>query len=71
MVTYENGWTFDPLDSASLRQTLESISSKTSAELRAMGQKSQEIVMAGHTPAHAAKSIYHACMEAVNSHKVK
>lgn len=58
-----NGWVFDPLDApnilACLRQCL-----WAEADLKNMGEQSRQIV-AAHTPAAAAKSIYAACQIAL------
>jgi len=59
LVHHENGWTFDPLDRENTVRTLREIEASRD-RLRLMGEASRRIV-AGHTPAHAARGIYDAC----------
>ena len=61
LVQPENGWTFDPLGCAATAHTLRQIS-ESRASLAEMGAASRRIV-ANHTPAHAAKGIYEACVD--------
>lgn len=60
LVHPENGWTFDPLDLEATVRTLRYISSAR-ANLNTMGEVSRRIV-ADHTPVHAARGIYDACL---------
>jgi glycosyltransferase involved in cell wall biosynthesis len=64
LVREGNGWVFDPLDSRDILRVLDSCAEKAS-DLPRMGQQSREIV-AAHTPRHAARSIYEACLIAVS-----
>lgn len=59
LVQAGNGWVFDPLDAQDTVRVLKACIGKAS-ELPAMGRESQAIV-AGHTPEHAARSIFEAC----------
>jgi glycosyltransferase involved in cell wall biosynthesis len=54
-----NGWVFDPLDPQDILRVLRACIEKAS-ELPRMGRTSRAII-AGHTPQHAARSIYDAC----------
>lgn len=60
LVHPENGWTFDPLDLEATARTLHDISSART-KLKTMGEVSRRIV-ADHTPVHAARDIYDACL---------
>ncbi|WP_028321889.1 glycosyltransferase [Desulfatiglans anilini] len=59
LVTPENGWVFDPLDSMDTVSCLEKCLAGRD-RLPEMGRKSFEIVQ-NHTPDHAAKAILNAC----------
>ena len=65
LVKPENGWTFDPLDTADMATTLKTISASRT-RLENMGEESRRIVE-NHTPQHAAQGIYDACLKAINS----
>lgn len=64
LVKPENGWTFDPLDLNDTVNTLRRISESRDL-LPSMGEESLKIV-ANHTPAHAARGIYEACLKVLN-----
>jgi glycosyltransferase involved in cell wall biosynthesis len=59
LVQEGNGWVFDPLDHQDTLRVLNTSIEKAS-EFPRMGQKSRAII-AGHTPQHAARSIFEAC----------
>ena len=64
LVQEDNGWVFDPLDPKDTSRVLNLCIEKAS-ELPRMGRQSRAIV-AGHTPEHAARSIYEACRIALS-----
>lgn len=64
LVTKENGWVFDPLDSEDTSACLEKCLAARD-RLPQMGQKSLDIV-SHHTPEHAAKAILDACRIALD-----
>lgn len=64
LVTKSNGWTFDPLDTDSTAEMLKEIYHSRES-LKLMGESSQKIV-SNHTPLHAARALYDACL---NLHK--
>lgn len=69
LVQEKNGWVFDPLDPNDTLQVLkESIAQ--GPRLPLMGQESQRII-AGHTPRHAAESIFQACQIALRRHSIR
>ena len=70
LVQEANGWVFDPLDVQDTLQVLQSCLNK-GGELPEMGRRSKAII-AGHTPRHAARSLYEACRIAKESftHKI-
>lgn len=59
-----NGWTFDPLNTQNTVETLKNISASRD-RLKEMGEESRMIV-ANHTPQHAAQGIYDACKQVLN-----
>ena len=65
LVQQNNGWTFDPLDTQSIIQTLKAILSKKES-LSQMGNASKNIV-SNHTPVHAAEEIYRLCETVVKN----
>jgi len=69
LVQEGNGWVFDPLDHQDTLRVLNLCIQKGS-ELPGMGRESQTII-AGHTPQHAARSIYEACRIATEQAKVR
>lgn len=64
LVQAGNGWVFDPLDPQDTFRVLNSCIEKAPA-LPEMGRQSRAII-AGHTPEHAAMSIYEACRIALS-----
>ena len=62
LVTKSNGWTFDPLDTDSTAEMLKEIY-QSRESLKLMGESSQRIV-SNHTPLHAARALYDACLKA-------
>jgi glycosyltransferase involved in cell wall biosynthesis len=62
-----NGWVFDPLDLQDTALCLNKVLTN-SERLKEMGEASKRIV-AGHTPLHAAQSIYQACEIAMQRRK--
>ena len=66
MVTPENGWVFDPLNTEKFAKSLNDIFSQKDAFLK-MGIKSKEIVQS-HTPQKAAEGIWRACNTAIKNH---
>jgi glycosyltransferase involved in cell wall biosynthesis len=69
LVQEGNGWVFDPLDHQDTLRVLNLCIQKGS-ELPGMGRESRTII-AGHTPQHAARSIYEACRIATEQAKVR
>lgn len=69
LVQKGNGWVFDPLDPQSTLQALK-LCVESASTLPQMGLKSQAII-AGHTPEHAARSIYEACRIAKEKARVR
>lgn len=65
LVKPENGWVFNPLDQGDMIHTLQEILSKSTTELKTMGNHSRELV-AHFTPHDAAKAIYEACQIALH-----
>ena len=69
LVHPENGWTFDPLNINDTVKVLRIISEQCNM-LKCMGEMSRRIV-AHHTPTHAAKGIFDACIKIKSDEKRK
>lgn len=69
LVQERNGWVFDPLDPQDTLRGLKACIER-GPELPGMGRESRAII-AGHTPRHAARSIYEACRIAKEPAKVR
>ena len=61
LVQPENGWTFDPHNTAQTAETLRTIAANRD-HLKKMGEASRKIV-ANHTPEHAAENLYNLCKQ--------
>lgn len=60
-----NGWVFDPLRQESIVETLSKVMG-SAADLKRMGAESC-VIVADHTPEHAAKAIWNACRIALGT----
>jgi len=63
-----NGWVFDPLQQDTIVQTLTKALSSV-ADLQRMGSESR-VIVANHTPEHAAEAIWDACNIALKSKRL-
>jgi glycosyltransferase involved in cell wall biosynthesis len=69
LVQERNGWVFDPLDPQDTLRVLQACI-RAAPDLPQMGRESQKII-SGHTPRHAAESIFAACKIALSRHPQK
>lgn len=67
LVHKENGWLFNPLDINDTIKTLHLISSSQD-NLKSMGKESR-IIVASHTPQHAANGLYNICNQLIEKNR--